>query len=80
MEKNQKKQFEKKESVLINFNKNLYSSKAIKLAIKEYQNLANFSLRRKGNYIEIELKDINKKVGQIIKDEFCNYVLSLMKS
>ena len=66
--------------MLINFNKNLYDLKAIKLAIKEYKNLANFSLRRKGNYIEVELKDINKKFRQTIKDEFCNYTLSLMKS
>ena len=61
--------------MLISFNKNLYRLKAIKLAIKEYQNLANFSLRQKKNYIQVELKNIDKEVEQVIKDEFCNYVL-----
>ncbi len=61
--------------MLISFSKKLYKIKAIKLAIKEYQDLANFSLEQKGNYIQVELKNINKDVKQIIKDEFCNYVL-----
>jgi len=66
--------------MLINFNKNLYRLKAIKLAIKEYQNLANFSLKQKRNYIQVELSNIDKSVRKIIKDEFCNYVFFLMKS
>jgi len=66
--------------MIIRFNKNLYNLKAIKLAIKEYQNLADFSLRQKGSYFQLELKNIDKDVKSIIKDEFCNYVLFLMKS
>jgi len=61
--------------ILINFNKRLYPLKGIKLAMKEYQNLANFNLRQKGNYIQVELKNIDKDVKKLIKDEFCNYVL-----
>ena len=64
----------------INFNKNLYRLKAIKLAIKEYKHLANFNIKQTGDYIQVELKNINKEVKQIIKDEFCNYTLFLMKS
>jgi len=67
------------ENILISFDKKLYNLKAIKLAIKEYQNLANFSFRQKNNYIQVELKNIDKEVRPIIKDEFCNYVLSLMR-
>jgi len=70
----------KTKKITVKFNKNLYNFKAIKLAIKEYQSLANFNLDQKGNYIRVELKDIDKEVIQIIKDEFCNYVLFLMKS
>jgi len=66
--------------IKIKFNKALYNLKAIKLAIKEYQNLADFSLGQKGNYIQVELKNIDKDVKRIIKDEFCNYILFLMKS
>ncbi len=75
-----KKQSGKKENILINFDKRLYNLKAIKLAIKEYQKLANFNLSQKKNYIQVELKDIDKEVRPIIKDEFCNYILFLMKS
>jgi len=66
--------------MVISFNKNLYNLKAVKSAIKEYQNLADFNLRQKGNYIQVELKNTDKEVRQIIRDEFCNYVIFLMKS
>lgn len=74
MEKNKKNK-----SIFIIFNKRLYKIKAIKLAIKEYQNLANFSFKQKENYIYVKLENIDKEVKKIIKDEFCNYVLFLMK-
>lgn len=61
--------------ILINFDKKLYPLKAIKLAIKEYQKLANFNLVQNKKYIQVELKNIDKDVKEIIKDEFCNYVL-----
>ncbi|MBL7154902.1 MAG: hypothetical protein ISS88_00130 [Candidatus Portnoybacteria bacterium] len=61
--------------IIVKFNKNLYNLRAIKLAIKEYQNLANFSLRQKRKYFQVELRNIDKEVKQIIRDEFCNYVL-----
>jgi len=90
MKKNQKKQLkekskakkqpEKEENILIDFNKNLYNLKVIKSAIKEYQDLADFSLRQKRNYIQVELSNVDKSVRKIIKDEFCNYVFFLMKS
>lgn len=66
--------------MLINFDKKLYSFKAVKSAVKEYQNLADFDLKQKSKYIQVRLKNINKEVRPIIKDEFCNYILSLMKS
>jgi hypothetical protein len=66
--------------IKISFNKDLYPLKAIKAAIKEYQELADFSLKKKEGYIQVELKNINKGFKPIIKDEFCNYVLFLMKS
>jgi len=74
-----KKQLKEESKVLINFSKNLYSLKAIKSAIKEYQNLADFSFKKTKNYIQVELSNIDKSVRKIIKDEFCNYVFFLMK-
>lgn len=61
--------------MIINFNKKLYTLKAVRSAIKEYQNLADFNMRRRGSYVQIELKNIDKDVNKIIKDEFRNYVL-----
>lgn len=66
--------------MLIKFDKKIYKVRAIKLAIKEYRNLADFSLRQKKDCIEVEIKNIDKDIKDIIKDEFCNYVLFLMKS
>ncbi len=64
----------------IKFNKKIYSLKAIKLAIKDYQGLADFNLEKKGEYILVKLTKIDKEYKGIIKDEFCNYILSLMKT
>ncbi len=65
--------------MFIKFNKALYKTRAIKSAIKEYGNLAEFSLEQKGQYIVVEFKNIDKDVKNIIKDEFCNYVLSQLR-
>ncbi len=64
----------------IKFNKKIYSLKAIKLAIKDYQKLADFNLEQKGEYIQVELTKIDKNFKEIIKEEFCNYVLGSKKS
>ena len=64
----------------INFNKKLYTLKAIKSAIKAYKGLAKFSLKDKKKYIIVDLKNIDKDVQPVIKDEFCNYVLAELRS
>jgi len=70
----------KSEVILIKLNRRLYHQRAIKLAIREYQHLANFSLSQKKDYFQVSLRNIDKDVKSVIKDEFCNYVLFLMKS
>ena len=64
----------------IKFNRQIYSLKAIKLAIEDYKELADFNLKQDKNYIQVKIKNINKKFKKIIKEEFCNYVLGLEKS
>ncbi len=64
----------------IKFNKKIYSLRAVKLAIKDYHNLADFSLEQKGKYIIVTLTKIDKDVKEIIRDEFCNYVLGFEKN
>ncbi|MBU1137090.1 HxsD-like protein [Patescibacteria group bacterium] len=65
--------------MIIKFSSKIYDLKAVKLTTKAYQGLADFKISQLKNYINVELKNINKDVKDIIKDEFCNYVLSLMK-
>ncbi|MBL7053264.1 MAG: hypothetical protein ISS02_01200 [Candidatus Portnoybacteria bacterium] len=64
----------------IKFNRQIYSLKAIKLAIEDYKELADFNLKQDKNYIQVKIKNINKEFKKIIKEEFCNYVLGLEKS
>ncbi len=66
--------------MVIKFSKKIYKLNAIKSAIKQYQELADFSFEKKDDYIFVKLKKIDKDIEKIIKDEFCNYVLGLMKT
>ena len=63
----------------ISFNKNIYPLKAIKKTIQAYKNLAKFKIIEEKENFTIELTDIKKEVENIIKDEFCNYVLSQVR-
>jgi len=63
----------------ISFKKSIYPVKAIKKTAQAYKNLAKFKIIEKGDYFVTELTDIKKDVENIIKDEFCNYVLSQIK-
>ncbi|KKP35523.1 MAG: hypothetical protein UR23_C0027G0002 [Candidatus Roizmanbacteria bacterium GW2011_GWA2_32_13] len=63
----------------INFNKSIYPLKAIKKTVQAYKDLAKFKIIEKGGYFITELIDIKKDVESVIKDEFCNYVLSQVK-
>lgn len=63
----------------IKFNGKIYKLKAVKSAAKAYRELADFKIGSSKNYIEVELKNINREVKDIIRGEFGNYVLSLMK-
>lgn len=63
----------------INFHKKIYDIKAIKSAIRAYKDLAGFEVKEDGRYIRVLIKNIDKGIKNIIKDEFCNYVLYLMR-
>ncbi len=61
------------------FNKQFYRLQAIKKAIEAYKELAVFNIKEKDNNIKINIDKIDKDVKDIIKDEFCNYVLAETK-
>lgn len=64
--------------VFIKFNKDLYDQSVLKKTAKLYKDLANFEFGKVGCYITVTLKNIDDEVVDIIKDEYCNYVLSFM--
>ena len=62
------------------FNKNFYNLRAVKKAIKAYQELADFQIKEHKNTVEVVMKKIDKEIEEVIEDEFCNYVLAEMKN
>lgn len=65
---------------IINFNKKIYTKKAIHSAIEAFENLASFNIREKGNYFIVKIDDMDKEVEDRLKDEFCNFVLAENKN
>lgn len=64
----------------ISFDKKLYHLKAVKAAAKAFVGLANFSFQENKKEITVLLSNIKPAVQRIIKDEFANYVLALIKT
>jgi len=62
----------------IRFNKKIYSLAAIKKAIEEFKNLAEFKINEQDQYIEVEIDKIDNEYEGVLKDEFSNYVLGLL--
>lgn len=60
----------------INLNKNFYSIDAIKEALKDFKGVCKGKILNDKIKIELKPKGNVKK----IKEEFCNYVLALMKN
>lgn len=67
-----------KNIIIIKFNKDLYSLPVLKSTAKLYKDLADFKFSQTGRYTQVTLKNIDDEVVDIIKDEYCNYVLSAM--
>lgn len=63
----------------VKFSKIIYRKKSVVEAIKKYSHLADFSLKSAPDHIVVSIKNINKDLNNILEDEFCNYVLYLMK-
>ena len=66
--------------MIICLKKNLYPKRAINKAAEVYKDLAKFTISEKDGYYLTELSQIDKDVKAIIKDEFCNYIISEIKS
>ena len=64
----------------INFNRSFYNLGSVKKAIQDYKGLADFDIEIGKKNIKVNLKNIDPVSKKVIKEEFCNYVLGLMKN
>jgi len=70
---------QRKDKIIIGFDRKFYDLQALQNTIQAYQGLADFKLKTKKNSFEVEASDIDKDVRGVLEDEFCNYVLSETK-
>ena len=66
-------------TVVIKFNKNFYNLKAIKVTAQAFQGLADLEISSGKKEVRVKLKNIHPQVREVIREEFCNYVLAMMK-
>ena len=66
----------------IRFNKEVYPIQAIKAAVKAYKGITVFTLENQKHFIVVNLntKKNTKEVAPNLTNEFCNYVLSEIRS
>jgi hypothetical protein len=63
----------------IKLNKKIYPLKAVKKSIKVYSKLADFKIEQSKDYLLIQIQNIKAHSREKFKDEFLNYVLSVIK-
>lgn len=63
----------------IRFNKKLYTRKAIETAIEAYDDLAEFLLTENDEYFLVNIAKVNSEIGDVIGDEFSNFVLAQIR-
>jgi hypothetical protein len=66
--------------MIVKFSKKFYNLKAIEKSIKTYQGLGSFHLKKDKDDIMVEITDIDNNFKNVLKDEFCNYVLSELRN
>jgi len=70
----------RRKDMVINFNRSFYNLKSVKKAIQSYKGLADFDINADKKNIKVNLRKINPESKDVIKGEFSNYVLGLMKN
>lgn len=63
--------------MIIQLNNGIYNKESIQKAINDYSQLADFNLTEEDDYFIVQMNNIDKDVKSVIKDEFCNYLLSI---
>lgn len=60
------------------FNKSIYKLDAIKSTAKVFGKVASLRLSENKHYYVVEIDGVSPEEKKILKDEFCNYLLSAM--
>lgn len=63
----------------IRFNKKFYTRKAIETAIEAYDDLAEFVFTENDEYFLVKISSVNSEIGDVIGDEFSNFVLAQIR-
>lgn len=63
----------------VKLSKYFYSKQAVKQAIKAYSQFASLELEEQGKYYCVDIRQVNSKHKNLIKEEFANYALVLSK-
>ena len=63
----------------IHFNRKIYTKKAIENSIEAFCHLARFRVATSAKYFTVSADTIDKDVEDVLKDEFCDFVLAELK-
>lgn len=66
--------------ITLKFNAKIYTLKSIHGAAKAYAELAQFEIKAQKPYIQVKIKNGGEVSDMLLKDEFCNYALSMVKT
>jgi len=62
----------------LKLNKEIYKETAIKQAIEDFSELAEFEIKKDSKFFIVNLNNVKPEYKVSLKDEFANYVLGLM--
>jgi hypothetical protein len=60
------------------FNKDIYKHKAIESTMRAFGKIASFGFSENERYYIVKIEKSHSEIRDVLKDEFCNYVLSVM--
>lgn len=62
----------------VKYDKRIYKLKAVKAAVKDYKEFADFQISTSGNEIIVDIANIDYEAEDVFLDEFGNYVIHKM--
>lgn len=63
----------------IRFTKKIYTRGAIQASINAFDHLADFAVVSQKDAITVTIENIDKELIDVLKGEFCNFVLAELK-